>query len=219
MRNYFSRFALTFIFVAIAATVVGNSTKTDASPAPTIRTSQAQTTKSSGGKFSQVELSSLASYTYGNGLFTMNVPKHWTVRDRTDASRVFVQWLDSTRNGAIFVRMTKGQSNPTLEQLGEELRSFLNSAYQSEPDFQMSLPVEQPDKTSKIEWSFTAKGDNGAKGTLQGDSYILQVADKVAIVTFIAPQEQFNDLEPAFNQIFSSYKIYRQVDLPQQPLP
>jgi serine/threonine-protein kinase len=115
--------------------------------------------------------------------------------------------------------MTKGQSNPTLEQLGEELRSFLNSAYQSEPDFQMSLPVEQPDKTSKIEWSFTAKGDNGAKGTLQGDSYILQVADKVAIVTFIAPQEQFNDLEPAFNQIFSSYKIYRQVDLPQQPLP
>jgi len=220
---YTSIFVLTFLAIILSTIAGKNSTTSNYSPSPTPSSDQradsspspTQTNESSATQFKQVNIGSLNNYTYNGGLFSMNVPNNWTLTDKTDASRVFVQWIDSTGNGLIYVRMTKAESNLTLAQLGTQLQEFLNSAYKSEPDFQMSPPVTQQDNTSKIEWNLTANSNNGIKGTLKGESYILQVSDKVAIVTFGAPQEQFNNLEPMFNQIFSSYKISRQAPLPQ----
>ena len=222
-----SIFALCFlavIFAGISGKNTSITSNNSTSPTPSENNSPSPTPASvspspsspSDIKLKRVNIGSLVSYSYRNGLFSMDVPNNWTVTDKTNASRVFVQWEDSTRNGGIFVRMTREDNNMTLEQLGNQLHEFLDSAYKSKPDFQQGLPVAQPDNTSKVEWSFTASADNGYKAPLQGDSYILQVGNKVAIVTFVAPQGQFNDLDPTFvNQIFKSYKVDRNVPLPQ----
>lgn len=231
-----SVFALMFLAIVIAglsgtntsstSNIGGNSTpsnsssNTSPSPSPAAPSpseappSPSPAASSGSAKFKQVYIGSLQSYTYNKELFSISVPNNWIRKEKSDSSQVFVEWIDNTDNGLIYIKMIKGEGTRTLEQLGTQLQTFLNNAYKSEPDFQMGSPAAQPDQTSKVNWSFTATGDNGTKGTLQGSSYILQIGDKVAIVTFAAPQQQFSGLEPEFSKIFSTFKITRSVPLP-----
>lgn len=188
------------------------------SPEPTDGTSDApskpQTTESSSGKFKQVEIGILETYTYDNGLFEIDVPREWTRQDNSKSGEAIVQWADSAVNGMIVVDLFAAEGNQTQEQLTNLLQNFLNSIFKSQPDFSMDQPVVVNDGSVRITWSYTATAGNGVKGTLMGNSFIEQRGDKISVLTYALPQEQFPQLEKPINQILSSYKINHLAPLP-----
>lgn len=193
-------------------------TPQDRSPEPTDGTSDApskpQTTESSSGKFKQVEIGILETYTYDNGLFEIDVPRGWTRQDNSKSGEAIVQWLDSAENGMIVVDLFAAEGNQTHEQLTNLLQNFLNSIFKSQPDFSMDQPVVVNDGSVRISWSFTATADYGVKGTLWGNSFIEQRGDKISVLTYAVPQEQFAQLEKPISQILRSYKIDHLAPLP-----
>lgn len=194
----------------------GDPPPPDPNPSPTVSTSPSLSPSPTEPSltFSKVEIGNLESYTYDNGLFSIDVPQGWTRQDNSKSGEVVVWWLDSTKNGLIQVNVFAAEGNQTPEQLGKMLQNILNSWYKSQPNFSIDQPVTQPNGSVRITWSYTATANNGGKGEYIGNSFISQQGDKIAILTISVPQEQYKRLLPTINQIIHSYQVN-----PSAPLP
>lgn len=165
--------------------------------------------------FPKVEIAQLKSYTYDNGLFSIDVPQGWTRQDYSSKSGgAMVLWQDSTKTGVIQVNVFAAEGNQTQEQLGKMLQNTLNSWFKSYPDFSMNQPVTQPNGSVRITSSYTGTAVNGGKGMYICNSFISQQGDKIAIYTVAVPQEQYQRLLQPLNQIILSYQVN-----PSAPLP
>lgn len=194
------------IFLYLAA--LGYRTYTPTQPSPNASQTESSLT------FPKVEIGQLESYTYKNGLFSIDVPQGWTRLDKSESGEAIVLWQDSTKTSAIQVNVFAAEGNQTQEQLGKMLQNVLNSWFKSLPDFSMNQPVTQPDDSVRITWSYTVTANNGSKGKYFCNSFISQQGDKIAILTISVPQEQYKRLLPTINQILYSYQVN-----PSAPLP
>ncbi|BAU04924.1 protein kinase domain-containing protein [Fischerella sp. NIES-3754] len=190
------------------------ATPTQVSPTPSepstssSSNSSSSSTSTSGtttGNFRPVVIGNLQTYSYDTGLFSIDVPQGWNLRDNSNANEVIIYWLDPTENGLIQVNVFNTENTPTQEELTNILKRFINK-FESEPDFRMDQPVRQNDGSVRITWSYTAKSGN-ASGSLTANSFIKSQGDKISIDSYIVPSEQYKELLPTVNQVIASYKL------------
>ena len=162
----------------------------------------------------QVELGDLQTYTYDTGLFSIDVPKSWTLKDNSKKGEAILLWTDPTENGLIVVDILEKKEKQSSDQLVTFLQDFLNSSFKSEADFTMNDPKAQADGSQLIVWSYTASANGGAKVKLLGNSFIEQHADKLSILTTAVPDDQFDTLKPETNKVINSYSIDSSAALP-----
>jgi hypothetical protein len=166
------------------------------------------------GQLKPVEIGALETYDYSTGLFSIDVPKSWTLKDNSKTGEAILVWSDSSENGLIVVDLFQEKKKQSSDQLVKLLRDFLNKSFQSELDFSMEDPQAQSDGSQLIVWSYTAKATGGVNATLLGNSFIEQRGDKVSILTTAVPDDQFEELKPETNKIINSYEIDPSADLP-----
>jgi len=166
------------------------------------------------GQLKPVEIGELETYNYSTGLFSIDAPKGWTLKDNSKTGEAILVWSDSSENGLIVVDLFQEKKQQSSDELVKLLRNFLNKSFQSEQDFSMDDPQEQSDGSQLIVWSYTANASGGAKVKLLGNSFIEQHGDKVSILTTAVPDDQFDKLKPETNKIINSYKIDPSADLP-----
>jgi hypothetical protein len=170
--------------------------------------------ETSSGTLKPVEIGELETYTYDTGLFSIDVPTSWTIKDNSKAGEAIVLWTDPTENGLIVVDLFESQEEKSSEQLIELLRDFLKNSFESEADFTMDEPKEQSDGSQLIVWSYTANASGDVKAKLLGNSFIEQRDNKISILTTVVPEDQFDTLKPETNTIINSYSIDPSAGLP-----
>jgi hypothetical protein len=169
---------------------------------------------SNGTQALQVELGDLETYTYSTGLFSIDVPKSWTLKDNSKPGEAILLWTDPTENGLLVVDILESKEQKSSDEMVSFLQDFLNNSFKSEPDFTMDDPKEQSDGSQLIVWSYTATATGGAKVKLLGNSFIEQRGDKLSILTTAVPDEQFDTLKPETNTVINRYSIDTSAALP-----
>ncbi|MEB3180918.1 MAG: serine/threonine-protein kinase [Nostocaceae cyanobacterium] len=222
---YSSLFGL-FFLLALIGVMAGDKSKSQSkltqTPTPSISAAprseptpiNTPTTESSTRKFAPVEIANLETYTYNTGLFSINVPEGWTLKDKTDSGEAIIQWQDSTRNAFIQVNVFGVEGERSQQQLSLALRKTIKLWVGSQPGFTMSKPALLNGGVVRISWSHTVTID-GLTGKLVGNSFIKQHGNKVSIITDLVPEEQFDRLKPELEKILGSYKIDSAASLPQ----
>jgi hypothetical protein len=162
----------------------------------------------------QVELGDLETYTYSTGLFSIDVPASWTLKDNSKPGEAILLWTDPTENGLLVVDILESKDEKSSDEMISFLQDFLNKSFKSESDFTMDDPKEQSDGSQLIVWSYTATANGGAKVKLLGNSFIEQRGDKLSILTTAVPDEQFDTLKPETNKVINSYSIDTAAALP-----
>ena len=170
-----------------------------------------------GGTASQilpVELGDLETYTYDTGLFSIDAPKSWKLKDNSKKGEAILLWTDPSENGLLVVDILEKQQKQSSDELVTFLQEFLNNSFKSEADFTMDDPKAQSDGSQLIVWSYTASASGGAKVKLLGNSFIEQRGDKLSILTTAVPDDQFDTLKPETNKVINSYTIDSSAALP-----
>jgi hypothetical protein len=166
------------------------------------------------GTLQSVEIEDLETYTYESGLFSIDVPTNWTLKDNSKPGEAILLWSDPTENGLVVVNLFEMQGEQSAEELSKLLRDFLDSSFKSEQDFSMGDPKEQADGSQLIVWSYTANASGGVQARLLGNSFIEQRGNKISILTTAVPEDQFDTLKPKTNTIINSYTIDPAAALP-----
>ncbi|MFQ4142044.1 protein kinase domain-containing protein [Chlorogloeopsis sp. ULAP02] len=162
--------------------------------------------------FEEVEISNLETYTYKTGLFSIDIPQEWTLKDNSNANEVIINWLDDTENALVQVNVFVVERELDQEQLTTILKNFINNFAASQANLTMNQPVRQSDNSVRITWRYTTQ-IQGVSGRLTVNSFIKHQGNKVSIDSYVVPSEQYEKLLPAINQVIGSYKLNASVPL------
>ena len=162
----------------------------------------------------QVELGDLETYTYETGLFSIDVPKSWTLKDNSKPGEAILLWTDPSENGLLVVDILEKQEKQSSDEWLHSCKNFSLTHSSRKADFSMDDPKEQSDGSQLIVWSYTASTSGGVKVKLLGNSFIEQRGDKLSILTTAVPDEQFDTLKPETNKVINSYTIDSSAALP-----
>ncbi|MCP6757388.1 MAG: serine/threonine protein kinase [Fischerella sp. CENA71] len=194
------------------------STPTQVSPSPDESSSPSSSSSSSSSSSGtttnsqRLTIGDLKTYSYATGLFSIDIPEGWNLKDNSNANEVIIYWLDPTENALIQVNVFNTQNNPDQGELTDILKRFIQKFAEKEQDFTMEQPVRQKDGSVRITWSYTAKSGNSSI-SLTANSFIKSQEDKISIDSYIVPSEQYKELLPTVNQIIGSYKLNASVPL------
>jgi len=192
----------------------GSSTTSNApSPSPAANPSS-QPTSTNNRRFKSVEIESLETYSHKSKVFSLLVPKGWRSKDNSKPGEVITLWTDPTRNGGLVSDVFDVDYNPTQDDLSKILQTFLKNSFEKEPDFFLRDPKSQKDGSVLLIWGYTAKATGNVEVKLLGNSFIENQGKRVAILSFIVPDEQFPELEKPLNRIINNYKIDTAAKIP-----
>lgn len=165
-------------------------------------------------RFKSVEIENLETYTHKSKVFSLLVPDGWRSKDNSKPGEVIVLWTDPTRNGGLVADIFDVDYNPNQDELTKLLQNFLKNSFEKESDFFLRDPKPQKDGSVLLIWGYTAKATGNIKVKLLGNSFIERQGKRVAILSFIVPDEQFKELEKPLNRIINNYKINTVAKIP-----
>jgi len=154
-----------------------------------------------------VEIGDLDTYTYDTGLFSIDVPDNWSIKDNSKPGEAIVLWTDPTGNALLVIDVFAGNGTRSQEELVDILETFLENSFGNEEDFIIEDPKPQSDGSTLIVWSYVAMATGGVKAELLGNSFIEQRGDLISIMTTTVPRDQFQELLPHTNEIINSYRL------------
>lgn len=181
------------------------------SPSPRVSPSPSP---SSRRRFKSVEIDNLSIYTHKTKAFSLPVPDGWKSKDNSKPGEVIVLWTDPTRNGGLVADIFDVDYNPTQDDLTKLLQDFLKNSFEKEPGFFLRDAKPQKDGSVLLIWGYTAKATGNIEVKLLGNSFIERKDKRVAILSFIVPNDQFKELEKPLNQIINNYKINTEAKIP-----
>lgn len=197
------------------STLESGSSTTSGDPSPSPRSSpSSQPTSTHSRRFKSVEIESLETYSHKSKVFSLLVPKGWRSKDNSKPGEVITLWTDPTRNGGLVSDVFDVDYNPTQDDLSKILQTFLKNSFEKEPDFFLRDPKPQKDGSVLLIWGYTAKATGNVEVKLLGNSFIENQGKRVAILSFIVPDEQFPELEKPLNRIINNYKIDTAAKIP-----
>lgn len=172
-----------------------------------------------GNFFQTVEIGQLETYTYDNGLFSINVPQNWTLENQSKSGEAIIRWSDSTENGGIIIDVFGQEAFRQQNQISQDvLSSFLVRAVKGQYQSQSNLQIDQTkpvnDGWLQISWSYTVANDKGEKGRVVSFGFVRQDKDKISYIHYAVPEEQYSRLDSQIGEITTSYRIN-----PTAPLP
>jgi hypothetical protein len=178
----------------------------------TINDSISLAADTSGGKLPTVDIGELETYSYKTGLFSIDVPKNWSLQDNSKPGEAILLWSEPSGNATIVVDLFEKKDKQTSEELTQFLKDFLNKTFGKEDKFTIDDPKTQKDGSVLLVWSYTDKTRGDV--SVLGNSFIEQRGDKISILSTVVPEEQFDQLLDKTNEIIQSYSIDESADLP-----
>jgi hypothetical protein len=163
-------------------------------------------------KLREVEMKNLSTYTHDRELFTVDIPKAWTLKNNSKPNEAIVTWTDPAENAFIQVDIFEQEQKQSKDELAQFLKDYLERTFSSQADFQQE-DAKESGPSMLIIWSYTGEGTGGIKAQLLGNSFIKQVGNKVSLLTLVVPDEQFDKLQDSLNQVLDSYKINESISL------
>jgi len=96
----------------------------------TITNEKTSSTSSAGGegKFADVKINKLETYTHPGGVFSMDVPEGWRKQDTSKPDEIIVAWTDPAKNSLIIMDIFEIEATPSKEDLGSKLKEFIEKA-------------------------------------------------------------------------------------------
>lgn len=168
--------------------------------------------KANGGSATDaISIGDLSTYSYKNGLFSIDVPKEWEATDNSKPGEAIVLWGEPSGRATIVVDIFEQPKKQSQDELTAFLRDFLTKTFGAESEFAINDPKPQSDGSVLLVWTYT---DSNLKITALGNSFIEQRGDKLSILSTVVPDDQFDQLLPKTNEIIQSYKIDESVKLP-----
>jgi hypothetical protein len=167
----------------------------------------------SGNSTREVAIGDLENYTYDTGVFSIDIPNNWKLKDTSKAGEAILIWTDPTGNALVGVDILKMADEQSQDDLIKLLQTFLKNSFSSNEGFTLEDPIPQDDGSVLIVWSYVDKSQ-GTDIELTGNSFVEQRGDKVSILTTLVPHEQFDKLLDSMNKIIGSYKIDQTAALP-----
>ncbi len=200
----------------VVTTEADNTPITSSSPGPSPRVSPSPSPSPATGRrqFKSVEIGELSTYTHKTNVFSLLAPDGWRSKDNSKPGEVIVLWTDPTRNGGLVADIFDVNYDPTQDDLTKLLQDFLKNSFEKEPDFFLREPKPQKDGSVLLIWGYTAKATGNINVKLLGNSFIERKGRRVAILSFIVPDEQFKELEKPLNRIINNYKINTTAKIP-----
>jgi len=183
-----------------------------ATPTPT--TSPNTTSSVNSVRTAKVPIGLFKNFRHSSGLFQIDIPQQWSIKDTSKPGEVINYWTDPTQNVGLLVDVFKTNIKQTPESRSEILQKFIKNGFSSKPGFVMDNPVIFPSGTVRVTWSYTTTLDNGAKTPITGNSFIRQNKDKISVLAHTIPQDQYEALVPSLNQITDSYLVTPSVNVP-----
>ncbi|NJK40900.1 MAG: protein kinase [Acaryochloridaceae cyanobacterium SU_2_1] len=183
-------------------------------PRSSSSSSPASTTEPKTRDFQSVKISGLETYTHPSNVFSLLVPSGWKVEDVSSPGELLINWSDSTENARIIADIFDDTSNPDQAALTKLLQNFLRKTYSAKESFFLEDPKPQADGSVLLIWGYTATATGNIKVKLLGNSFIEREGSRVAILTFILPSEQFEELKEYLNRMSNSYKVDTQPSIP-----
>lgn len=159
-----------------------------------------------------VEMEDLQVFSPENGLFEILIPAEWLLDDKSTDDTVLMLWSDPANNALLIVTIAQETEELTEEELTSRLEAYI-SIFENETDFTMDPPEVQEDGSIRIIWSYTAEATGGVQANLLANSFIQQNGDKVSILTFGVPDDQFERLLDPLNEVLNSFVVYEDVAL------
>ena len=226
----FNSIATTFGAIAILSSLLGScTTKVKTESTPTISASPIAPTKNTEAKsiattkqeasakpdtrIEKVKIDGLETYKHPSGLFQMDVPKGWIVKEKKNLQEIFVLWIDPTHNALILVDIFKASTETNNEQLTKLLEAYLKSTYASKPKFTAEKPLQLKDGSIQIVWTCDeVVKDVTAK--IQSSSFISRNGDKISMITTSGIASQTPEFKEYFDRVVSSYKVDPAVAIP-----
>jgi hypothetical protein len=170
------------------------------------KSEQKNETKTPDPFLSELKQAEAKKYIFKTGLFQIDVPKTWTVREVISKSQVGVIWVNPNRTLILGVQVSvnsKLNGIPSKAELAQVLPLIVKSNFGSRPDFEMSpVPIE-PDTAPRVRWSYTSE-----QGKVQGFSDIQQDDDKLSVLSAgVLEKSASKEAIAALTKIFSTYKV------------
>lgn len=172
--------------------------------------------QSSSGQFQRVRIGNLQTYEHDTGTFSIDVPQQWKVKDNSKPGEVIVVWTDPTGNAELVADIFNSGQTPSQDDLTRILRDFLEETFGDKPDFFIEDPRPQKDGSVLLIWGYTGTATGNIKVKLLGNSFIENQGRRVAVLSYLVPGDQFNELEGSLNKIINTFKIDSSADLPSQ---
>lgn len=161
----------------------------------------------SGGGLAPVEIGQLRTYSHPSGVFSIDLPVNWTLTDSSRPGELILVWTDPSNNAAIIVDVLADNRQYSDEQLVDKLIAYLENSFGNQPDFFYEDPRPQNDGSILIVWGYTSTASNNVQASMLGNSFIEQRGNKVAVLTTLVPEEQFDALLDQTNAIINTYRI------------
>ncbi len=150
-------------------------------------------------------------YRFPNGLFELVLPATWELTDRSTPSTAELEWR--APNATVRVQSTIRSANLSVLELPLATQQALTTRFGTLPEFQISNPQAQPDGSVLVAFTMRDTPDAGAV-LVRGNGYGEQRGDKFALLTLLAPADQFDALwEAGLADIANSYRINPDVAL------
>jgi serine/threonine protein kinase len=204
---YSSFTVLIFLAIIIASVAPQKETKTG-------QKTQDNTTKISKPKINSgsftgrtqiVDVRDTQQYTHRNNLFSIDIPSQWKITENRKADEIVVIWTDKTENVFVIVDVANLQQTLNQQQLTEGLKSGLTTSFAKQPGFTMKVPTTNDDRV-QIPWSYNVSV-TGFSGKMFGYSFIEQEGNKLTIVSYALPEDQFDSLNNKLSDIVDSYEV------------
>jgi hypothetical protein len=178
-----------------------------ARPEPTIApTTPSGPTGTGGGEIIPVTIDRLETFDHPGGLFSIDVPAGWNLEQDSNETNLLYLWMDAAENALIILAITETQEALTQDDLVERATAFVE-LFKDEKNFSMDPPEKLRSGGVQIIWSYTAQASGGVEAPLLANTFVYRDVDKVSLLTFGIPREQFNDLKPSLDAILQSYVI------------
>lgn len=192
--------------------------KPTAAPEPTAEpTAEPEPTAASESQLRDVEIEDLQTYTHDGGLFNLDIPSNWDIKDSSKPGEAIVVWTDPAENAFVTVDIFESQDQQDQDALAQLLKEYLENTFGKQQDFSQD-PAKESGPSMLIVWSYTAQASNDVKAKLLGNSFIKQIGNKISLFTLVVPDDQFDRLQPSLDKILGTYSVDESVALnPEAP--
>lgn len=163
-----------------------------------------------------VVIDRLETFSHPQRLFSIDVPAGWNLEENANENTLVYIWTDAAENGLIIVSITEPQEALTQDDLVDRATDFVN-IFKDEQDFSMDPPEKLRSGGVQIVWSYTAKASGGVDAPLLANTFVYRDVDKVSLLTFGIPREQFDELKGSLDAILQSYVVDPAVPLSGDP--
>ncbi len=185
---------------------------TSRNPSPELTPSPSPRTQS---QFQRVQIRDLEAYEHPSQAFSMEVPQGWTLKDNSKSEEIIMVWSDPTGNGEMVADLFDVGKKPTQSELTDILETFLKETFSNQSDFFIEKARPQKDGSVLLIWGYTGTATGNIKVKLLGNSFIENSGQRVALLSYIVPSEQFQELEAPLNEMINTFKFDPAVSLSQ----